>query len=161
MKTNETEFLKVTKTGKGLLTLMLASLMLAIIGVLLIGVLLIGILPVNPFDASKSDQIRISYKAPENPEHVEIAALTKERRTLERLKEFLSPYRLPRKLTIEVAGCDGEADAFYEDRLITICHEYIQALLDNAPPETRPSGMEPYCRPFSGYRATRVRPCLV
>ena len=139
MKTRETEFLKVSKTVKGLLMLMRASLMLAIIGVLLV-----GIIPVVSFAASKSDRIRISYESPENPAHLEIAALTKERRTLERLKEFLSPFQLPRRLTIEVAGCHGEADAFYEDRLITICYEYIQALLDNAPRETTASGVERY-----------------
>ena len=45
---------------------MRASLMLAIIGVLLV-----GIIPVNSFAASKSDRIRFSYEAPENPAHLE------------------------------------------------------------------------------------------
>lgn len=139
MKTKETEILNVSKSCDNVLAFVRASMVLIIIGVLLV-----GIIPVNSFAASNSDRIRISYEAPENPEYFEIAALIKERRTLERLQEFLSPFRLPRTLTIELAGCDGEADAFYEDRLITICYEYLQVLVDNAPPETTPSGIEPY-----------------
>jgi hypothetical protein len=62
---------------------------------------------------------------------------------LERLQEFLSPFRLPRTLKVSLAGCDGEADAFYGDDAITICYEYIDDLWKNMPAETTSSGIEP------------------
>jgi len=137
LKIKSPEFINVTKASGGFLMLMRAALVLTISGVICVGAM-----PMNLFAATKSNRIRISYEAPNNPELIEVAKWIKERRTLERLQEFLSPFRLPRTLTIELAGCDGEADAFYEDRLITVCYEYIQALRDNAPLETTPSGVE-------------------
>lgn len=136
MKTKSPEFINVDKASGGFLMSMRAALVLT-----LIGVFCVGVMPTDLFAATKSDRIRISYEAPDNPELIEVATWIKERGTLERLKEFLSPFRLPRTLSIQATDCDGEADAFYEDRLITICYEYIQALRDNAPTETTPTGI--------------------
>lgn len=94
--------------------------------------------------ASRNQRITISYADPQQSEFLEIAEWVKERRTLERLQEFLSPYRLPRTLKVTIRGCDGEADAFYEDYVITICYEYFEALMNNAPEETTPAGIEPH-----------------
>jgi len=118
-------------------------LMRAALVLTLTGVICIGAMPANLFAATKSNRIQISYEVPNNPELIEVAKWIKERGTLERLKEFLSPFRLPRTLSIKATDCDGEADAFYEDRLITVCYEYIQMLRDNAPLETSPTGIEP------------------
>jgi len=52
------------------------------------------------------------------------------------LKEFLSPFRLPRTLQFSFAGCDGEADAFYSDDKITVCYEYIAELWKYRPEQT-------------------------
>ena len=67
----------------------------------------------------------------------------KERRALEQLQEFVSPFRLPRTLEVSLAGCDGEADAFYGDDAITICYEYIDELWKNMPAETTAAGVAP------------------
>jgi hypothetical protein len=67
----------------------------------------------------------------------------KERRVLEKLQEFLSPFRLPRTLKVSLTGCNGEADAFYGDRAITICYEYIDELWKRMPAETTAAGMAP------------------
>lgn len=139
MITKKSKFISVSKTSGGFLELMRAVLILS-----MIGVFLFGAMPTNLIAASKSNRIQVNYDAPKNPAHLEIAVLIKERRVLELLQEFLSPFRLPKTLKIELAGCDGEADAFYEKRVITVCYEYIQDLLDNAPSETTPSGIERY-----------------
>ena len=91
----------------------------------------------------KTDQIVIEYVYPAKPAHQQIHDLLKERQTLERLKEFLSPFRLRWPLNISLTECDGEADAWYGGDKITICYEYIEELRQNMPAETTPSGIEP------------------
>jgi hypothetical protein len=95
------------------------------------------------FLASKTDRVGVSYVLPKNPAHQRIYEVLKERRVLEKLQEFLSPFRLPRTLKVSLAGCDGEADAFYGDDTITICYEYIDELWKNMPAETTADGMTP------------------
>src|SRR5688572_4691373 len=75
------------------------------------GTLLITVAAVPAQEASKPNQINISYEVPKNPKHQRIYKRMQERRSLENLQEFLRPFRLPRTLKIELAGCDGEADA--------------------------------------------------
>ena len=70
-----------------------------------------------------------------------MARLLKERKVLEKFKEFLSPLRLPRVLLLKVAGCDGVSNAWYEDDAVTVCYEYIDDILQNAPQETTPAGV--------------------
>jgi hypothetical protein len=93
--------------------------------------------------SSKSNRINTHYVPPKNALHQQIYLQLQERRSLEKLKEFLSPFRLPRTLDISLAGCDGEADAFYEDAAITICYEYVNELWENRPEKTTPSGIAP------------------
>lgn len=107
------------------------------------GLILVSALSMTAFAASKTNRISIRYVPPKNPIHQKIYKELKHRGTLERLQEFLSPLRLPKKLRISLAGCDGEADAFYEDAAITICYEYISELWENMPKETTPGGARP------------------
>jgi len=92
---------------------------------------------------SRTDRVAISYEPPKNPAHQMIYERLKERRVLEKLKEFVSPFRLPRTLTIALAGCDGEADAFYGDDKITLCYEYVDELWKHMPAETTAAGVMP------------------
>jgi hypothetical protein len=89
----------------------------------------------------RADRIQISYVPPKNPAHEAVFKLLKERQVLERFKELLSPFRLPRALRLKVEGCDGESNAWYEDDAVTVCYEYIDELLQNAPQETTPEGV--------------------
>lgn len=91
----------------------------------------------------KTDRIRIHYVPPENPAHQEVYELLKQRQSLERLKEFLSPFRLKWVLDLTLTGCDGEPEATYGDDEITICYEYIDELREFMAQETTPSGIEP------------------
>jgi hypothetical protein len=92
---------------------------------------------------TKTNQVRINYEAPENPKHQQMYELLKERKSLEKLQEFLSPFRFQWALDLTLTGCDGEADAMYADDEIEICYEYIEELQKYMATETTPAGIEP------------------
>jgi hypothetical protein len=107
---------------------------------------IVASLHAQPADARKSsplrpDQIQISYVAPKNPEHQAVFELLKERRVLERFKELLSPMRLPRPLRLKLEGCDGDSNAWFDGDTITVCYEYMDDVLKNAPKETTAAGV--------------------
>ncbi len=89
----------------------------------------------------RADQIQISYVAPKNSAHDAIFQLLKKRRVLEKFKGLLSPLRLPRPLLLKVEGCDGESNAWYDNDAVTVCYEYLDEVLQNAPKETTPAGV--------------------
>jgi len=105
--------------------------------------ILVTAMATTSFAALKVDRISVRYVPPENPAHQQIYTELKQRGALEKLQKFLSPVRLPKTLRISLEGCDGEADAFYEEATITICYEYIDELIKNMPQETPPSGIAP------------------
>ena len=107
------------------------------------GMILITALAMTACTAAKTNQIRVNCVPPMNPAHQQVYELLKERQSLEKLQEFLSPFRLPWTLELSLAECDGEADAMYGDDKITICYEYIEELQQNMPEEVTPSGIEP------------------
>jgi hypothetical protein len=107
------------------------------------GMILITAMAMPAFAASKANRISIRYVPPKNPAHQEIYTELKQRGALEKLQKLLSPFRLPKTLRISLTGCDGEADAFYEDADITICYEYVAELVKNMPQETTASGIKP------------------
>ena len=89
----------------------------------------------------RADRIQFSYVPPKNPEHETVFRLLKERLVLEKFKQFLSPLRLPRILRLNLTGCDGDSNAWYEDDTVTVCYEYIDEQLKNAPKETTSAGV--------------------
>jgi len=108
------------------------------------GMILIAALAMNACTAEKAAQISINYVSPKNPAYQHIYINTKEKhQTLERLQEFLSPFRLTRPLEISLSECGGEADAMYGDGSITICYEYIEELQEYMPAKTTAAGIEP------------------
>jgi hypothetical protein len=90
-----------------------------------------------------SDQIRGQYAEPKDPKHQAIQTTLRERRVLERLRELLSPLRLPRILTLKTESCDGVANAFYEDDAVTICYEYLDFIMQSVPKQTTAGGLTP------------------
>jgi hypothetical protein len=90
-----------------------------------------------------TDQVRGQYVPPKDSKHQTIQTALRERRVLERLRELLSPLRLPRILTLKVESCDGVANAFYEDDAVTVCYEYLDFVLQSAPKQTTPGGLTP------------------
>ena len=89
----------------------------------------------------RADQVRVEYVAPKNPAHQPVYELLKENRVLEKLQELLMPLRLPAHLVLRTDGCDGVSNAWYEDQLVTVCYEYIEDLIRNAPQETTERGI--------------------
>jgi hypothetical protein len=90
---------------------------------------------------AKPNRITIKYVAPKNPAHQPILDRLKRNRGLERLQEFLSPFRLPHTLLIKTEGCDGVSNAWYDEGAVTICYEYIDEIWRNAPKETTAGGV--------------------
>jgi hypothetical protein len=80
----------------------------------------------------KTDRVRGELVAPKNPAHRPIYDELKQERLVERIAEFLAPFRLPRDVVMKVEGCDGVINAFYGDGVITICYEYLDYIRDNA-----------------------------
>ncbi len=89
----------------------------------------------------RPDQVRVEYLAPRNLVHQPVYELLKENRVLEKLQELLMPLRLPARLVLRTDDCDGESNAWYEDQLVTVCYEYIEDLIRNAPQETTERGI--------------------
>jgi hypothetical protein len=88
-------------------------------------------------------QIRIEYTEPKSPAHQPIFKLIKEHRVLERIREVLSPIRLPRPLLLKTSGCDGVSNAWYEERAVTVCYEYLDEIWQNVPEQATPAGLAP------------------
>lgn len=106
-----------------------------------IGATLYSDLAVARKSTLRSDRIQISYVTPKDPAHESVFRLLKERQVLEKFKEFLSPLRLPRPLRLKLEGCDGVSNAWYDEDAITVCYEYIDDVLRNAPKETTAAGV--------------------
>lgn len=101
----------------------------------------------SPAVARQGD-VRVVYAAPTNPAHEPLYRTLREKRVLERVRSRIDGLRLPRVLTITVAGCDGEVDASYEtsNATVTICYEYlayIQELGRSIPPAGVAEGLTP------------------
>jgi hypothetical protein len=97
-------------------------------------------LPATAVEAQAS-RLQIEYFEPKNPAYKPTMDLLKERRTLEKLKEIFSPFRLPIDLTIRTGDCGGVADASYDSGAMTICYEYVQEILQGLPGETTADGI--------------------
>ncbi len=93
--------------------------------------------------AGRANRVTVSYVPPKNAAHQPIYEQLKEVSFLEKLQQFLAPFRLPRALLVKVEGCDGDANAFYENDVITVCYEYIEDLRKTMPTETTAAGVAP------------------
>jgi hypothetical protein len=92
-------------------------------------------LPANAQDAAGAKPIPIDYVAPTNPAHQQIYETLKSNRVLEKFQELFRIFPMAKPFGFKLAGCDGEANAWYEpdDRMITVCYEYIVEVRKNAP----------------------------
>lgn len=89
----------------------------------------------------KPRQIRIEYVRPANPAHQPIHDELKRARALERMQALLAPIRLRRPLLLKLDGCDGEANAWYDEGEIVVCCEYIEEIVKIAPETVPPIGI--------------------
>ena len=106
-------------------------------------VLVPGMVTTAQAAAARASRVSVSYVPPKNPAHLPIYEQLKQLRFLEKLQQFLTPFRLPRALLVKVEGCDGDANAFYEYNVITVCYEYIDQLWKTVPADTKTAGVTP------------------
>ncbi|HEX2727995.1 MAG TPA: DUF4344 domain-containing metallopeptidase [Beijerinckiaceae bacterium] len=111
-----------------------------------LGALLAGSLftPVDAQSASapaRPDRIVVEYVDPTNPAHAPLRDLLKANQALERVRDRLALVRWPRTLRLELKGCDGEANAWYGDAIVTVCYEYLEDMWRSANSSQRPAAI--------------------
>lgn len=92
---------------------------------------------------AKINRILVEYVPPTNPNHEPLYQLLKDKRSLERLQEIFSPFRLPIDLTLRTIGCDGASNAWYHRPDVSVCYEYLTEIVQSIPEETTPEGVTP------------------
>lgn len=111
---------------------------------ILIALLLPGLpAAAQPEQETRPNRVHGEYVRPANPAHQPIYEKLKQQQVLERLSEFLAPFRLPRDLLLKVEGCDGRANAYYEEAVVTVCYEYLDFINANLPAAPTPAGLTP------------------
>lgn len=86
-------------------------------------------------------RIDIEYAEPKDRRHAELAASLKTQKALEKLQNFFSPLRLPRRLKLKLAGCDGESNAWFDGDDVTVCYEYLMDVTVAANKRARPASL--------------------
>jgi len=82
----------------------------------------------------QTNQISIVYEEPKKADYRPIYERLKQRKVLETLQQFLSPLKLPRKLTVKTGECGGDPFAPYTPGgAVTICYEFAD-LVEKAQP---------------------------
>jgi hypothetical protein len=87
------------------------------------------------------NRILIDYGAPKDPAHEPLLRLLRANAVLERVRTVFSPVRLSRPLTFRTAGCDGEANAWFEDSEVVLCYELIADIAETALARRLPAGL--------------------
>lgn len=83
-------------------------------------------------------RVIIEYVAPAHPGHKPIYDLLKQNRMLELVQGLLAPVRWPQPLSLELKGCDGVSNAWYQDATITVCYEFVEDIWKSANSSARP-----------------------
>jgi hypothetical protein len=113
--------------------------------VVLLGATILTFLMAVPAGAAtlQPNRIDVQYVPPKSSAHDELYKLVRERRVLEKIRDLLVPFRLPRRLLLKTEGCDGEVNAWYDDGAITVCYEFLDWVWQSAPQQTTPAGIAP------------------
>jgi len=93
---------------------------------------LIGFVAALLFSASpaicqpaRPDRIAVEYSIPTHPALKKIHEHVKNGQMLEKVREILLPVQWPQTLKLELKDCGGEAEAGYENAVITVCYELL------------------------------------
>jgi hypothetical protein len=95
--------------------------------------------------AAETKPIPIEYVAPTDPAHQPIYETLKSNRVLEKFQEIFRIFPMAKPFGFKLAGCDGVANAWYDpdDRMITVCYEYIEEARRFAPKRVTSAGVTP------------------
>jgi len=98
---------------------------------------MLAFMSINSEAREQFDRVRVVYMKPTKSEHEQLLLGLQNDNTLTRMRELLSPLRLPHTLTLKLKECGGDLNAWYQDNIITICYDYLAFILKNAesPPE--------------------------
>lgn len=96
--------------------------------------------PVIGQDLTANSQVVIAYVPPTNPALEPVYQQAKARGMLEELQQFLSPLKLPHKLTVQTGQC-GATYVPYEHGPVTICYEYLDQIERLAPKTVSSDGV--------------------
>jgi hypothetical protein len=89
----------------------------------------------------RTDRVRIVYEEPIDARHQPIRQAMQERRILETVAGLLNAFRLPRELTLEAKGCNGQETAWYGFDKANFCYEYVELIQRHAPKVATPGGV--------------------
>jgi hypothetical protein len=89
------------------------------------------------------NRIDIAYVEPKSAVNEPVYNLVKQHQVLEKIRDLLSPLRLPHRLLIQTRDCDGISNAWSNEDSVTVCYEYLNDIWRNAPAQTTPTGIAP------------------
>src|SRR5262249_46853797 len=87
--------------------------------------------------------IYIAYVPPKSADYQAVYTLLKEHHALEKIRDLLSPLRLPHRLLLQTRDCDGISNAWSNEDSVTVCYEFIDDIWKNASEKTTPAGIAP------------------
>lgn len=90
----------------------------------------------------KTNQFTVEYVPPKDPKHIVIYDMYREKKLLEKFQAFLAPIRLPNPIKLQIAGCDGRANAHFWQNTITVCYEYFEWIWAHTPKMSK-AGLSP------------------
>jgi len=96
----------------------------------------------------RAGEITIEYVPPSNPDPLPIYESLKQNKALEKVQQLFSPFRLPAKLKLLTAGCEGQSNAWYHAHIITVCYEYLAASIKRAPAQAGIARSDAVCGQF-------------
>jgi Putative metallopeptidase len=91
----------------------------------------------------KPNRIDIAYVEPKSAVNEPVYKLVKQHQVLEKIRDLLSPLRLPHRLLVQTRDCDGISNAWSNEDSVTVCYEYLNDIWKNAPAQTTPTGIAP------------------
>ena len=89
------------------------------------------------------NRIDIAYVQPKSADNQPVYKLLAEHQVLEKIRDLLSPLRLPHRLLLQTRDCDGISNAWSNEDSVTVCYEYLNDIWKNAPKQTTPTGIAP------------------
>ncbi len=93
--------------------------------------------------SNSANRIEIRYQPTSESKLQPIVSYVKQAGALEKVQVLLNPMKLPHRLLIEMKGCNGESNAWYEDNVMTICYEFMDDIWKNVPQATTSAGVTP------------------
>jgi hypothetical protein len=90
-----------------------------------------------------ADSIDIQYVEPASAKLKPVYDMVKGARILEKIQGMLEPLRLPRRLLLKTESCKGEANAWYDNGVVTVCYEFFDEIWKNVPDKTTKRGVTP------------------